>query len=187
MRLLNYSSYDEILSLFMQTFKIVEFLWEPFQDKRLMGCHRASFLVYVSDQSYDAFYNSPAGYRGQYAKSTMDGDHANRKLLQRILPDLQAEAELQNVVPVNMVIKSLNATDAKVWIFECEVESHLGGETPEIIYAPWQAEACCGVGLRAPVGRKLEVKGGWLDRKSNECRDPFKAGRSLDIHTCGFS
>ena len=82
---------------------------------------------------------------------------------------------------------SLAATDAKIWILESEVELHLGDPTPEIVFDLWQQGTTDGVGLRAPIGTRLEVKGGWIDREGRERRDPYKATRGDDIHAFGYS
>jgi len=187
-RLLKYTSFDEIAS-FMKAAKVIDFAWEPFQHKRLKGCNRASFLLQVSEQLYDAFFNSPVGYRSQYAVGISAGESANRKLLSKLEAKLLEFAKPLNLAPETrvQVQTSLCATDAKLWIYEPEVEGQLGEETPAIIYFPWQQSSTDGVGLLAPVGTKLEVKGGWLDSQGYEHRDPFKATRSEDIYRHGFS
>ncbi len=63
---------------------------------------------------------------------------------------------------------SLLASEAKLWICESEVESQLGEEQPAILYTLWAESSETGVGLLAPVGTSLEVKGGWLDRQGQE-------------------
>jgi hypothetical protein len=186
-RLLSYSGFREIVDLVGESASILDFAWEPFQADRLSGCHRASFLLQVSPPAYDAFFNSPAGYRGQFARNPDDGEIANRALLTRLEGTLLEFGLGRGVVPPDLLKKSLSAADAKVWIHEREVENHLGDDTPEILHAPWLKATSDGVGPRAPLGRNLEVKGGWLDLQGNERRDPYKASRSADIHTFGFS
>ena len=44
-----------------------------------------------------------------------------------------------------------------------------------------------GVGLRAPVGSKLIINGGWLDEHGGERVDPYKAGRNQEIYNVGFT
>ena len=184
--LLSYVSFDEVMGHF-QMAKIVAFAWEPFQSDRLRECHRASFLLQVSRDMYDAFFNSPVGYRAQYAVSTGMGEAANRALLRKLEPRLLEFAREKNLVPETRVKASLQAADAKIWIYEPEVEAQLGREDTQILYAPWQQASTDGVGLLAPVGTKLEVKGGWMDDHRKEHRDPFKANRSEEIHSVGYT
>ena len=186
-RLLSYSDFHEIVDLVSESASILDFAWEPFETARLSGCHRASFLLQVSLPAYDAFFNSPAGYRGQFARHPHDGETANRALLTRLEDTLLEFGLGRDVVPLALLKKSLGAVDAKVWICEREVENHLGDDTPEILHTLWLKATSDGVGPRAPVGRNLEVKGGWLDLHGNERRDPHKASRSADIHAVGFS
>jgi hypothetical protein len=148
-RLLSYASFDEVIGL-LEAAKIVAFAWEPFQNDRLRGCHRASFLLQVSTDMYDAFFNSPVGYRAQYAVSVGTGEAANRTLLSRLEPKLLQFANTKNLVPEIRVRSSLRAVDAKVWIYEPEVEAQLGRKDTEISYTPWQQASTDGVGLLAP-------------------------------------
>ncbi len=186
-RLLSHVSYEEVIELLVGTVKLAKFSWEPFIADRLKGCHRASFLVRVSGWAYDAFFNSPVGYRAEYARSPEAGEVANRLLLERLEPDLIRFPHVATDVRIELLRKPLRATDAKVWIYEPEVSNHLGEETPEILYKPWQQATEDGVGLHAPVGTELEVKGGWLDGRGNERRDPIKRTRSVELHRVGFS
>lgn len=185
-RLLSYVSLDEIIG-HLQMAEIVAFAWEPFQSDRLKGCHRVSFLLQVSPDMYDAFFNSPVGYRAQYAVGVVTGEAGNRALLRKFEPRLLEFTHEKNLVSETRVKASLQAADAKVWIYEPEVEAQLGREDTQILYAPWQQASTDGVGLLAPIGTKLEVKGGWVDDHGKERRDPFKANRSEEIHSVGYT
>jgi len=181
------SAFFTVIALIAKDAKVTAFAWERFNAERLFGCHRASFLLKVSDYAYDAFFNAPAGYRGQYARSREAGEEANRTLLSSLVPILLANPYLQQSALGPLVLRSLRAADAKCWIFEPEVEQHMGVSVPEISYSPWQNASEDGAGLRAPLGTKIEVKGGWLDTRGIEHRDPFKSLRSNEIHEVGYS
>ena len=163
------------------------FWWEPFRSPRLHGCNRASFTLKVEPTAYDAFFNSPKGYRAQYAISPSAGETANRRLLDALEPLLMRTAAAQNSVPSSLVLKSLRCVDAKVWIDELEVEDQLSDPKPAIAYDAWEFDSLDGQGLRAPVGTRLEVKGGWLDAHGDERRDSLKASRSVQISRTGYS
>jgi hypothetical protein len=141
----------------------------------------------VEPTAYDAFFNSPKGYRAQYAISPKTGETANRRLLDALEPALMRKAATQNSAPSSRVLKSLRCVDAKVWIDELEVEDQLSDPNPAIAYDAWQFDSPDGQGLRAPVGTRLEVKGGWLDAQGEERRDPLKASRSVQISRTGYS
>ena len=186
-RLLSHSGFDAVIALVATGAQVVAFDWELFGAQRLLGCNRASFLLRVSEVAYDAFFNSPAGYRGQFARSTDTGEKANRALLSALEQLLLANPGPEQASLGPLVVRSLRAGDAKCWIFEQEVEQHMGGIVPEIVYAPWQRASEDGAGLRAPLGAHLEGKGGWLDPQGVERRDAFKSSRSGEIHDVGYS
>lgn len=167
--------------------RVIEFVWEPFTGVLLTGCHRASFLLQVPQECYDAFFNSPAGYRGQYASSAQEGEAANRLLLTTLEPKLLSAAAAKGNVAQTDVCASIRAPQAKLWIYEQEVEAQLGADSPEILYDPWAENSETGVGLLAPSGTQLEVKGGWLDREGRERLNPAKVNRSKEIHETGYS
>jgi hypothetical protein len=182
----SYPDFDTVASLVLDA-AIEAFCSEPFSGLALRGCHRASFLLRVPEVVYDAFFNSPVGYRGQFAASEGAGELANRQLIAQFEARLLAYAEGRASVTQQIVSKSLRAEQAKLWIFEPEVEAQLGATTPAINYSPWGQASNSGVGLLAPVGTRLEIKGGWLGPDGVEYLNPRKAGRSDDIHRTGFS
>lgn len=184
--LLSYPNFDAIASLLGQA-TVEGFSWEAFSGQALRGCCRVCFLLRVSEVAYDAFFNSPAGYRGQFAASTTAGEKANRELLARFEAPLLGYAENHSQVAQSIIRSSLRAAQAKLWIFEAEVEAQLGITEPAIAYAPWEQASGSGVGLLAPVGTQLEVKGGWLAPNGEERLNSCKSGRSAEIHRTGFS
>jgi hypothetical protein len=82
---------------------------------------------------------------------------------------------------------SLRGRQAKVWIDETEVEDQLSDPTPHIVFAPWEFNEPGGPGLRAPMGTKLGVKGGWVSETGDEVNNAAKDGRSGHINRTGDS
>ena len=184
-RLCAVRSYDQVMDLVLEG-KLAAYAWEAFREARLRGCHRASFKLCVSSEAYDSFFNSPVGYRAQYALSPAEGKLANRRLLQLLHARLLEYADSFGGIKRDIAM-SLLAEDAKVWILEAEVHEQLGIDQPAIAYSPWELESEDGAGLLAPCGATLEINGGWLDADGLEIRDPCKAHRAEDIHRVGFS
>lgn len=182
----SYLSFDAVVGL-LESALVEGFCWEQFSGQAIRGCHRASFLIRVSEVAYDAFFNSPAGYRGQYARSVAAGEAANRRLLVQFEARLLAYSETRSQIAQSVIRDSLRGTQAKVWIRETEVEAQLGSTLSAITYAPWEQASESGVGLLAPVGSLLEVKGGWVAPSGEERFNPGKSGRSADIPQTGFS
>lgn len=184
-RLLSYADFSEI-ALLLADARPIKFIWEPYDNTFLKGCHRASFLLEVSSPTYDAFFNSPVGYRGEYAASISRGEAANSQLIRQLENSLLKNVHNESI-NLQLIQKSLRAEGAKIWIYEREVEKQLGRDKAEILYPPWQDNSSTGVGLLAPVGNKLVVCGGWLDSLEQEQLNPAKSSRSLEIHTSGYS
>lgn len=186
-RLLAFDSFLAVQKLVIATLRIRDVASEKYQGADLKGCKRAAFLLEVSHSAYDAFFNSPAGLRGQYAISPAQGETANRRLLTSLLPSL-LEARVQTgALEEEAILWSLAGSQAKIWIYEDEVYEQLGGTRPAIDYAPWAAASETGVGLLAPVGCRLQVMGAWIDGAGTVVSNPSKEGRSLEIHRTGFS
>jgi hypothetical protein len=170
----------------LQCAVVEAFVWERGARSELAGGHRASFRLSVSNDAYDAFFNAPAGYRGQYAVSPTAGEFANRLLLQQFEQMLVQYAASRSSVASGLVAASLGGAQAKIWIDEQEVELQLGNIVPDLVFPQWGQEVQ-GAGLLAPVGHHLEVKGGWLSARGLEIWNPVKLQRSIQIHREGFS
>ena len=149
-RLHSWSDFRPIVLALKVVVSVDTFWWEAYRDANLKGCNRASFTLKVPSPLYDAFFNSPNGYRGQYARAS--GLEKLRiaclwtswRISARwtIRPSLDATPD--------RIRMSLKGTDAKVWIVEDEVEDQLAADHPAIWYAPWERNTLDGQGLRAP-------------------------------------
>lgn len=183
-RLLRLSSFDEVISLFERC--VVEPMWwEAATDSHLAGSNRASFKLLVFEEAYDAFFNAPAGYRGQFALGEHHGKCANKKLISSLASKLySAVSPDQLILPIR---ESLEGKQAKVWIVESDVEEQLGHVKASIEYEPWEFNEHNCQGLRAPIGTTLEVKGAWVLPDGKEIENHHKANRSNYIYRLGDS
>jgi len=170
----------------VQRCEIQQFTWESPNDIALRGCERAVFGLRVSCTAYDSFFNSPIGYRAQFALSANAGRAANVILLDALEPALIRFAQ-RTEQATDRVVWSLRGPDAKIWIDESEVQEQLGRTEEQILYEPWQQKSLDGVGLLAPLGERLEIKGAWVDASSQFRPNPKKAARAEEIHCVGFS
>lgn len=185
-RLMSYKSFEEVQDR-VATARVTAFTWERYQSPELSGCHRASFLLDVSAFTYDAFFNSPVGLRAQYAIAPAHGEAANRRLLTALTHKLVRRGLEAKPPGKELILWSLGGSQAKIWIYEDEVQAQLGASEPAIDYALWAAASESGAGLLAPLGRQLQVMGGWIDRTGVVASNPKKEGRSFEIHHTGFS
>jgi hypothetical protein len=152
----------------------------------LNGCSRAVFVLQVDEAIFDAFFNSPAGYRGQYARSPQQGELANRLLISRLKGMLLSRSLGLGDFP--LISRSIEAKGGKAWIEEEAIGHQLYAPPTDIVYGPWQRAAYGDhTGLIAPVGTLIEIKGGWVDGNGIERIDPDKSRRSLEIHQTGWT
>jgi hypothetical protein len=185
--LLGAPPFDIQVTALILALELESFCWERFTGTRLSGCKRATFLLSVPEVHYDCLFNSPSGYRGQYAVSPTAGENANRLLIDAIKGVVITQARQRFGIDEELAVLSLNGGGAKVWIYEPEVESHYFDETPEIDFERWQRNSDTSAGLRAPRGTRLELMGSWFDAEGDIRLDPYKANRSAEIHMTGFS
>ena len=185
-RLLSWRSFNDIVEELLAC-EIAPLYWEPATALHLRNCNRASFELTVVPEVYDAFFNAPVGYRGQFARSEGHGERANRNLLSALLSRLIEVAAAHPTAPHEYVRTSLQGRQAKVWIDETNVENQLSDPAPHIVFPPWEFNEPGGPGLRAPVGTKLGVKGGWVSETGEEVINTLKERRSGHINRSGDS
>ena len=179
-------SFDQIADAVLDS-SIDPLYWEDATALHLKGCNRACFEVRVAPDAYDAFFNSPHGYRGQYARSESAGELVNRRLLDALLPRLLLAADDHPALADARVAKSLGGAQAKIWIVESAVDTQLLDPEPSIVFPAWEFNAPNGQGLRAPRGSRLEVKGAWVDVSGCVVLNPTKTRRSSFIYQTGDS
>ena len=180
-----FANYQAVIAS-LQRCEVQDFTWESPRDTALSGCERASFRLRVTPTVYDAFFNSPVGYRAQFALGANAGYRGNVKTLDALEPALLKFVQVRGQTN-DRVVWSLRGPDAKIWIDESEVQEQMGHSEPQILYEPWQSQSEDGAGLLAPLGELLEVKGAWVDATGHFRPNPKKAGRAEDIHRVGYS
>jgi hypothetical protein len=180
-----FASYQAVL-VALESCEVQYFTWEAPRDTELGGCERACFRLRVNQTVYDAFFNSPVGYRAQFALGANIGFEGNIKALDVLEPRLIRFAQIRGQAD-DRVGWSLRAPDAKIWIDESEVQEQMSACDPQILYEPWQSRSQDGAGLLAPLGELLEVKGAWVDSTGRFRPNPKKSDRADDIHQVGYS
>jgi len=184
-QLLAWRSFNQIVEQFASC-SIGPLHWEKASAPHLDGCHRSSHELSVDPDLFDAFFNAPVGYRGQFAESETNGAAANRCLIDSLFLRLLA-ADAHSPVDPELVKASLRGKQAKVWIVESAVEDQLTAPEKSIVFPEWEFNEPDGQGLRAPRGTLLEVKGGWLEQSGREVINPAKCQRSRNIYRTGDS
>jgi len=195
-KMLALTSFDEVIDQ-VTAGSIDWFKFEPC--RKNSEYHRIFFRLRVGKTAYDAFFNSPVGYRAQYCMDIENGLKQNRRLIEAVTPlCLQSIKERgENGYPREKVLASLSGTDAKVWINDKDWPAI---DEIHINYAPWVAKAKnasmgtmaeqvartnAAIGVLAPEYTHIEIKGAWLTPDNREWRDPDKAQRAEEVHDYG--
>jgi len=176
----------------------------------LKGSKRPVFQVDVQPKTFDLFYNSPWGYRGQYCQGVEIGLRRNRQLLASLADVLLGVAQSNpqgRDLAIDLIRKSLELPTAKVWIYEPgQIDPKDYSLRKELLHPEWlrharEARAALDanrnptpeetlnaiIGVRAPCGRILDVKGAWITTSGAEVVDDYKKYRAEHIRDYGFS
>ena len=88
---------------------VVCFAVEPRQNSPCLGAHRAMLRLRVAEAVYDAFFNSPVGYRAQYRLAIDHGERCNRELIDVLTAQCYAFADTKapSHVPARLIAASL--------------------------------------------------------------------------------
>lgn len=173
------------------------------------GCMRPEFSLVVSPNTFDLFFNSPQGYRGQYHQSPEAGQRANAKLLSMMadrLMDFAHGKTTKHSMSTERIRRSLAAGSAKIWIDEQGGRAQRGDDITQrkadLRVQPWfktaqefvanpagqPAHAILAIdGVKAPTGTILDVMGAFTDEDANEHIPANKIDRAQQIHLFGFT
>ncbi len=185
------TSFDEIIELMVRRIRDVEVTADPGRDLGLEGCLRP-VLTFAAPGTFDAFFNSAAGYRGQFWQDPDQGQAANGRLIRSLMEALLAAiaaADLPRLRSINLEA-SLRAASAKIWVNEEDFP--LESPTRDLAVEPWASAAKRGVkdakhGICAPANARISVFGAFLDSHGHERVHRDKIRRRFHIHEYGFS
>lgn len=164
-------------------------------------CGRVIFHLAVTEETYDAFFNSPNGYRAQYCIGASYGDAQNRSLINALTDTclMYSLDRPRSNFSQAQVIASLSGLRAKVWVPESDIPTI---DDVHINYPPWvekakrvymgtmsdeASRAYAVTGVLAPVGTHLEIKGAWVFADGTEWLDPKKKHRAEEIRDYGYT
>jgi hypothetical protein len=157
------------------------------------NCWRPIASMTVSRDAFDAFFNSPGGYRAKFLESAESGQAANGTLLRLLEPSLSS-AVLHDVGTDRLASDSIRsaflANSAKIWPDESELD--FVEATDDLAIGKWRigcesVNAPSGVSLWAPEGTELLAIGAFIDPFGNEVVARRKVLRRFELHDCGFT
>ena len=156
-------------------------------------CWRPVVAMTVGPSAFDAFFNSPVGYRGQFLLSPEAGQAANSVLLRTLAPALTKAVIIDcgtNHLSVESIHHAFLANSAKIWPDESELD--FTQATNDLDIGRWRASggtinAPTGAALWAPEGNTLLVIGAFIDPFGNEVVARRKILRRFELHESGFT
>ena len=203
--------FSDIVSRILEEMQITHFDVCRGDFGEVRGCKRPEFALQVCKETFDLFFNSPHGYRGQYHKSIEDGEKANKALMSKLSERMIAYAKdrtTKHTMNEEELIRSLNLGSSKIWIDEQGIRAQRGDDITDLKVdlkvKPWLTVARRYVadpdkfpdlnkeikavdGVKAPTGTILEVKGAFIDENDKERVADDKENRSQQIHLYGFT
>ncbi|WP_411886422.1 hypothetical protein [Polaromonas sp. YR568] len=195
-RLLAISDFSQVIELVEQSATGIQLESCKGRDPELQDCVQPVFTLDVSDEAFDAFFNSAAGYRACYLQGGNLGLVANLLLIESLvdrLCDMAGYSCIAELASIN-IRTSLLATSAKVWVHEDDFPFQ--SPTTDLAVEAWIRAAAskdenvkkkASWGLCAPKGSRLQVKGALLDPLGNEVVPRKKVLRRHEIQCLGFS
>lgn len=193
------SSFDEVVALLASgTVRTPRGEWRT---KSPLDLVRFEAVLDVGCKGYDAFFNSPVGYRAQYCLGVEFGLKQNRQLIDLLTDACLASLSLMPDpdLPPRLAQASLAGQDSKIWIRDEDLPAT---DEIHIDYFPWVAKARAAfsgsmtdqaaranatAGVLAPLHTRLELKGAWVSDSGVEWRDPTKANRAYEIRDYGYT
>ena len=159
--------------------------------------YRVFVNIGVSDELYDQFFNSRAGYRAQYCISKENGEAFNKYLVNKIAPIIIESSELYkgNFDPTFCQM-SLCGEYSKFWfakdVTDPLMENYLNG-LEEVITAGrwkkyWKSQTKPWKGLLAPNPKEKNILfNGTFVKRTVRCRINSKPNRSNEIFESGWT
>ena len=139
--------------------------------------------------TFDQFFNGRSGYRARYYLSPEEGVLYNRDVLQGLKSPL-SNAYMQQTLaePLEIVLRTVDAPHAKVWVFG---ETAAFDSSPENSLNPHRwVENGATRGRRTPLPSHLtlDVKGAFLRPSTGELFvDSLKLDRACDLFRKGYT
>jgi hypothetical protein len=152
----------------------------------------------ANPSTIDLFHNAPGGYRAQYYRSIGNGDRANAYAVRQLMPLIRRllVGQGKRTCPWGWVEKSLQDSDAKVWIHQGRWWRHAKREDRHLAVARWVAEQSSRqrerrrkagwAALAAHSETRIDVKGGFI-MLSGVPLGGLKPNRARDVHELGFT
>lgn len=203
-------SFQSIIDRVLDEMEITSFDVVRGKIGEVKGCTRPEFSLVVCPDTFDLFFNSPQGYRGQYHKSVKAGQRVNAKLVTAMADKLTAYASHKTThhsTSTERIRASLAADSAKIWINEegprAQRPDDIINLVVDLAVEPWLSTAKAYVaarakypdpngekavdGVKAPEGTILEVKGAFIDQYGQERVAENKTDRARQIYLYGFT
>lgn len=192
-RLEKLDGFHKVLEIICRQAQVVDAYMCEGKELGPQNCWRPVVVMNVDRDGFDAFFNSPGGYRAQYLLDPDCGQAANGRLLRALEPQLTSavvERCGENRLGRGRISSAFLANSAKIW--PDEEQLNVANATIDLAIDRWK-QPCAWINfpknarLWAPEGTRLKAFGAFLDPWGNEVTSRKKIRRRFDIHECGFS
>ena len=158
--------------------------------------HRCTVVLEVEPQILDVFFNSASGYRAQYFLNPVQGNRANRLVIDIALPRI-ARAVDDRHADRKFVESSLEHRWAKVWIHQGLWLRRAKREHRVLLVPTWQREFASEDKHRRKLSRwgalapnsesRLLLKGGYVLSSRELAVGKPPSRRARELHDFGFT
>jgi hypothetical protein len=192
-RLIAYDNFDRVVEAMISSLQVRGGSICEATDLGQSNCWRPVVSLGISPTAFDAFFNSPGGYRAQFLASPETSQAANGTLLRVLEPRLSAAVIADcgtSRLSAESIRRAFLANSAKIW--PTEEELNFVDATLDLDIDKWRSgcesvNAPAGVGLWAPVGTALVAMGAFIDPSGNEVVANRNILRRFELHDCGFA
>jgi len=192
-RLAAFDSFEKVIAAVTGSLEVTGGWICPATDLGQNNCWRPSVHLVVSPSAFDAFFNSPGGYRAAFLGSPEAGQAANGALLRVLEPALSAAVLADcgsSRLSAEWIRNAFLANSAKIWPNE-DVLNFVKA-TYDLDIEKWKTgcesvNAPSGAAFWAPQGTHLTAIGAFIDSSGNEIVARRKIRRRFELHDCGFT
>lgn len=191
------TSFDSIVQQITEQTELHDYECE--EVKKFPGSKRVWFKLILEPPVVDLFHNGAGGYRAQFYLDILQGEKANRCVIDSLLATLKClcAARPKEDCSWEFIEASLCHHDAKIWIHEGAWLSDNRPADRNLVIDRWEQNAHkitlqhrfepSWARLTPDSETRLELKGGCVDETINSIDVQLKPSRSLELHDHGYT
>ncbi len=191
------NSFDSIVQQITEQAELRDYGCEEI--KKFPGSKRVWFKLILESSIVDLFHNGAGGYRAQFYLDILQGEKANRCVIDSLVTPLKclSAARPKEDCSWGFIEASLCHHDAKVWIHEGAWLTDNRPADQNLVIGRWEQNAHkitlqyrfepTWARLTPENETQLELKGGCVDETFVSIDVQVKPSRSLELHDHGYT